>query len=671
MSRPGCAEGSAPGKRPTALDVAIEMAALLTACLVFALVAIRGRPLSGAPWRPLIPLALALLLGLLAFRSRRPRAGPHDRAGLAPGRWLAGLGNPGLVIASAFFAVLLAMPPGSHTLGADAGVYFEQLGGVFLGGRPFTQAGAEPGVLVLLAPFYLLGHGVALSARAVGVDVAANGETQPYHNAVRLGAAVYGLLAALFAQRAAARFVRPLLAAVCAAGFWLASTLYHYTVAEPAGAHAPGAAASSLLLLLWLRAREAPERGGRWVAVALVGGLLVTVQRYDAYLLLPALLSGTTLVWWRLRRGDLAGRRRTALAVAAAGAAFGLAVLPLVLLTLASPDRFLLNPEIIRTQMLSDWARPHIGPSLFSSNGGLFAWTPLAVPAVMGLVLLARRDPKVGLALLATLALGVYVLASNPTWSAGVSFGARRFTEAYPLLVLGLCVAADALLRRPWALGLSALALFVALNVLFSEQVQRGRVEPGDALSFLTLVQGSAADFHQALGHPGSWPANWIFAWKHGVSPGRFDDLFGRTPMHGWALRIGSPEDAAVLGRGWSRAEEGGAGRWAEGEDATLFFTLTAPVDRFLRLRGAAARDPGARTQSVRVEVNGDAAGSLSLTGQERVWEAVVPAAAWRPGLNEVRFRAAWSLSRKEAWAVDQPPFAAWRLEEIAVGSVR
>ena len=89
----------------------------------------------------------------------------------------------------------------------------------------------------------------------------------------------------------------------------------------------------------------------------------MTIQRYDAYLLLPALLSATALVWSRWRQGDPDGRRRTALAVAGAGAAFGLAVLPLVLLTLASPDRFLLNPEIIRSQMLSDWARPHVGPA--------------------------------------------------------------------------------------------------------------------------------------------------------------------------------------------------------------------------------------------------------------------------------------------------------------------
>jgi hypothetical protein len=670
MSRPGGADDSASSLRPAVLDPAIEIAALLAALPAFALVMLRGRSLADATaaWRPLLPLALAILLGLLALRSRRARVGPPVRAGLAPGHWLAGLEAPGLLLATVFVGLLLALPPASETLGADGGVYLEQLRAVVLGGRLFTHPGAEPGMVVLLAPFYLLGHGVAVGAKALGIDVAASGDSEPYLNALRLGAATYGLLAALFAQRAAARFVTPLLASVCAAGFWLGSTLYHYTLAEPVMPHAPGAAASSLLLLLWLRARESPGRSGRWMAVAFVGGLLVTIQRYDAYLLLPALLSAVMLAWRHLRRRNPAGRRPAALTAAAACAAFGLAVLPLVLLTLATPDRFLLNPEIIRTQMLADWARPHVAPLLFSSNGGFFAWTPLAVPAVVGLVLLARRSPGVGLPLLTTLALGVYVLASTPTWSAGFSFGARRLTEAYPLLVLGLCVTAQALLRRPAVLGFFALALFVLQNVLFSEQVQRGRVLPGDSASFLTAVSGAAEDFHRALGHPGSWPANWAFAWEHGVSPGRFDDLYGRRPRNAWSLRIGSPEDAAVVGRGWSRAEEGGAGRWAEGEDATLLLTLTPPVDRRLRLRGASARSPDARTQSVSVEVNGRRTGSLSLTPEGRTWEVLVPAAAWRSGLNEIRFRPAWRLSRKEAWAVDELPYAAWKLEEIAVG---
>jgi hypothetical protein len=672
MSGPGGAAGGAPRSRPGALEVAIEAAALLTALFVATSIVLRGRPLAGAvsAWRPLLPLALLALFGLLAWRSRRAVASPAATPGLAPGRWLAGLGPPGLVLAAVLLCVLAALPPPSGTLGADGQAYLEQLRGVLLEGRLGTHPGVEAGATVLWAPFYFVGHAVARFAALAGLDVPADGTSEPYRSALHLGAVAYALLAAAFAQRAAARFVSPLLAAVCAAGLWLGSSLFHYTVAEPAMAHAPAAAVSSLLLLFWLRAREAPERAGRWIAVGLVGGLLVAVQRYDVYLLLPAVLSAAVILRGRWATGDTLVRRRTAFAVAATLLAFAVSVLPLVVLTLASPSRFLLDPEIARSRMLADWARPHVLPLLFASNGGFFAWTPLAVPAVLGLVLLARRDRRVGLALLATLALGVYVLASNPTWWAGFSFGARRLTEAYPILVVGLAVLGAALLRRPWVLGVAGLALFAGQGVLFSAQMRKGRVEPGDAMSFLAVAQGALADVHDALGHPGSWPASWAFAWKHGVSPGRFDELYGRVPRDRWVVRVGTPEDAAVLGRGWSRPAEPG-GRWAQQDEATLLVTLVGPADRSLRLRGAAARHPGGREQDVAVEVNGSPAGRLRLDAAGRSWEVLVPASSWREGLNEVRFRAAWRLSRQEAWAAGEPPFVGFRLDEVAVEPVR
>lgn len=669
MSRTDATPGAARAGRR--LDAALEVVALAGAALGIGVTLLKG-PLFGrvgvASLRPLLPPLLLCVFGLLAWRARRAGTEPRESPGLGPGRWLAGLGVPDLVPLGVFFLLLLALPPAPTMLGADGQAYLEQLGGILLRGQPATHFGVEPGASLLWAPFFSLGHVVALAAGAAGLDLPANGESEPYRSALRLGAAVYGFLAAVLAQRAAARFVPPLVAAVCAAGFWLGSSLLHYTLAEPAMAHAPATAVSSLLLLLWLRAREAPDRAGRWLALGLVGGLLVSLQRYDVYLLLPAALAAASVLGSRSRSGDPAVRRRALRTVAGAAGLFLLALLPLALLALASPDRFLLNPGIIRSSLLADAARPHVLPLLFSSNGGLFAWTPLAMPAVAGLFILARRDRATGLTLLVTLALGVYLLASNPTWWSGWSFGARRLTEAYPLLVVGLSVLADAALRRPAILGLGLLGLLVVPNVLFSRQVQLGRVERGDAVSFVAVARGAATDFHAVVGHPGSWPASWIFAWRHGVSPGRFDELYGRAPRASWNVRVGSPEDAAVMGRGWSRpvASEAG-GRWAEEDEATLLVTLTAPADRRLRLRGEAPRHPEGREQVVAVQVNGHPAGRFRLTPEGTSWGAVVPAAAWRPGLNEVRLRSAWRLSREEAWATDQAPFVGWKLEELAI----
>jgi hypothetical protein len=638
------------------LVLAIAAPALLSFLLRRPALAGIGAGDLAVPWGA----SLLLLMGLLALRGRLGARAASASATRRPS-------PETLVLLAAFFAVLSLAQPSGASLGGDSAAYVQQLKEVYLHGHSDSQRGVEPGASILWAPFFLLGHAVARAAEALGLGVAAEGEGAPYRNALRLGAAAYALLAAALAQRAAARFVSPLLAAVCAAGLWLGSSLFHYTVAEPAMAHAPATAVSSLLLLLWLRARERPERVGRWLVIGLVGGLLVAIQRYDVYLLLPVALSGASFLVSSWRAGDAAARRRTLLVAAGVVAVFAASVTPLVLLTLSTPDRYLLNPDVIRSQMLADWARPHVTALLFASNGGLFAWTPLVLLAVPGLVALAWRDRRVGLSLLATLALGVYVLASNPTWWAGYSFGARRLTEAYPILVLGLCVVAEALLRRPWSLGVVLLALAIAQNVLFSAQMRKGRVEPGDATSFLAVGQGAAADFHEALGHPGSWPANWVFAWKHGVSPGRFDELYGRVPRDAWVVRLGTPEDGAILGRGWSRPLAGPAGRWAEADETTLLVTLTAPADRWLRLRGAAARHPEGREQVVRVEVGGRPAGEFTLSPAGRSWEVLVPAASWVTGLNEVRFLPAWRLLRQEAWAVDEPPFVGWRLETVAI----
>jgi hypothetical protein len=131
---------------------------------------------------------------------------------------------------------------------------------------------------------------------------------------------------------------------------------------------------------------------------------------------------------------------------------------------------------------------------------------------------------------------------------------------------------------------------------------------------------------------------------------------------------VGSAEDGTVMGRGWSRPTRGGPlARWAEEDETTLLVTLTAPADRRLRLRAAAARHPEGRAQEVSVAVNGRPAGVAQLTPDGQTWDAAVPAASWREGLNEIRFRASWRLSRKEAWSVDELPFVGWRLETVAI----
>jgi hypothetical protein len=644
------------------IDIPLELLVLGGGLLILARVLLRGF------WHPHVAWAVPPVVvgALLAVRVRRGVL-RGERNNWRPGRWLSGVRTPTLVLAGCFLVVVALVPPSRQTLGADGANYLQQMSDVILHGRLSTQPGIEPGATILQAPFFVLGHAATLAISAAGGDAVPDGTGLVYRSALRLGSAAYGLLAAALAWFICRRFFPPTFSAVCVGGVWLSSTLFHYSVAEPGMTHAAAAALASLLLLLWLRAREKPQRAGRWIAVALVGGLLVSTQRYDVYLLLPAVMTGAGFVSARWQGGDVSTRRRILLAVAGAAGAFTLALLPLVFISFALPGGFLLDPQTIGTTMLGRWDRPHIGEVLFSSNRGLFAWTPVALLGTIGLVVFARRERRIAVALLATLALGVVVLGSNPTWSAGWSFGARRFTEAFAILALGFNAFATAALRRPRVLGAVGLVGLIAVNLSLSFQYRWGAVGGGDTVSFTRAIQEVVADVYGLVGHPPSWPANWLFAARYGVGPDRFDDLYGQLPRAQWRVRLGTAEDAAILGRGWSGpyGESPNVQRWAQGTDATLLFTLPGPVDRRLVLEGAAAWHSEGRVQGIAVEVNGEAAGRLILTTRARRLGLIVPASLWSEGLNEVCFRPEWVLSPREAWETGQPPYGAWYAADV------
>ena len=642
-----------------ALDVVLALAilAVVVRCLVprrFVLGAgVAGTPAELAP----VVLGAFALLCLRVAVARRLETPP----GLKPGRWFAGLGAPAVVLAAAFAFVLASRPPTASPMGADEAAYLRQLQGVMLEGR-LGEAGVEPGPTLLWAPFYLLAHAIVGVLRLAGFDVAADGWGEPYRNAIRLGSAAWALVAAALAWSLSRRFVPSLLAAVCVAAYWLGSPLFHYTWAEPAMAHAPATALTSLLVWLWLRARDGAGGGRTWVALGLVAGLLVATQRYDAYFLLLPL--GSALASVRARTGP-----RGRWVAFAAGAAV-LAALPLALVSLGSPEKILVHPGTAGDVFLSEWRRPHVAEVLFASNGGLFAWTPLALVGVAGLVVLARREPRTALPLLATLAAGILLLASTRVWWGGWSFGARRLTEAYPILALGLSAAGAALLRRPAVLGAAALATLMGLNVAWSHAVRTGAIPQGDATSFANAASHAVNRLYATLGHPFSWPAPWLFAWKHELGPDRFDALFGRAPQTSWDLRIGSAEDAAVLGHGWSRPasdEGGGRFRWAIGPESTLLVTLTAPETRVLSFGAAGCRNQAGAPQVVDLLVNGRLVRRLELRPEPGKHVVVVPRAFWVTGLNEIALASAWQLSPVEAHALREAPGSGFRLDAFAL----
>jgi hypothetical protein len=101
---------------------------------------------------------------------------------------------------------------------------------------------------------------------------------------------------------------------------------------------------------------------------------------------------------------------------------------------------------------------------LFSPGRGLLLYSPVLLFAFVGLV----RGRSRLLYLCAALATAAYVVAAANSWDwyGGQSFGARRLTDALPLLIILLVPAVDAIVRTRWLwayVGLLAWSVFVEL----------------------------------------------------------------------------------------------------------------------------------------------------------------------------------------------------------------
>lgn len=353
--------------------------------------------------------------------------------------------------------------------------------------EPLTPAGRRVnfgtiGSAILWAPFYAVADAGVRLARAAGAEVEADGYSQPYIAAVAYGSAVYGFLALLLsigvARRITGHGIGPALVV------WLGTPLLFYMYAAPPYAHACSAFAVALFVTLWLRVR-AEWRTAGIVALGATAALMAMVREQDAFFALgPA-------VDFVCRPSPAGGWRRRAAAALAGAAAFAICFQPQLFAYEAINGHF--SPSRLVARKMN-WTAPHALQVLFSAEHGFFFWTPLAVVAIAGLVILAWRGSpahadgrRVGACALVMLLAQVYVSGSVESWTVAGAFGQRRFVALTVLLVLGLASVWARSARAAPALRY-AVAAYAALGIwwnvgmmtLFGAGLMdRQRIEPG------------------------------------------------------------------------------------------------------------------------------------------------------------------------------------------------
>ena len=496
------------------------------------------------------------------------------------------------------------------------------------------------GPAVVWTPFFLLGEGVARAEAWLGAQPDLSGYGPEHRNAVALGSLLYGFLAILLIHDLLRRHFRESTALMAALLAWLASFLPWYMVQQPTMSHAPSAFAATFVLWLWERERGRRDAWGCFKLGLAVGLAMCVRWQNGVLLLLPGLelLAG-------LRRGR-AALRATAWRSGLLGLGASIGAFPQMAVWKALYDEWVLRYPPHGADFLR-LDHPFALQTLFSSRHGLLSWTPVFWLGYLGFLPLLRRRPGLALPLLGPLLIMTYVNMCSGDWWAGASFSNRRFDSLLPILALGFAAGLDLLrswvARRPQsALALVAVPL-VAWNLGLAEQLRRGLLPRDDTAAFSRMAGGAAAVLADAVGSPTTWPASWIFAWRHGLPPSQYDLLVGKYLFYrqnnlGGRLELGAPGDEAFLDRGFSRVIASYAGERARRfrGRARLFAPLDVPEDLGIRLRAAAPAGP----QEVRLAVNGRPVGSILAGPSFSEQRVFVPAGFWRREINEVALEA-------------------------------
>lgn len=304
------------------------------------------------------------------------------------------------------------------------------------------------GCAILWSPFYGVGH-VAAGLTGARRD----GFSTPYIAAVAYGSALYGFLAIVLAIRCAGRLGFNGFAGGLAA--WFGTPLLFYMYVAPPFSHACSAFTVALFTYVWLRVRDDWSPAGM-AALGAAGALMAMTREQDIFFAAGPVLDFGLHILTQSPKPKAQG-------LFAAAVAFIAVYAPQLAAYRVLNGHF--GPHASVANKMK-WYAPHALQVLFSLEHGYFVWTPLAVLAIVGVLMLAippeggsdkktpvvsafRRNP-VWLCLFVMFALQVYIGGSVDSWTIAGGFGQRRFVALTTVIVIGLSRLRVLTDRGPW-----------------------------------------------------------------------------------------------------------------------------------------------------------------------------------------------------------------------------
>ena len=302
------------------------------------------------------------------------------------------------------------------------------------------------GPAILWVPFLCTTHLAITTLNRFGLHIKADGFSRPYLLTMALATAGYGFLGLWLSFCLARKYVAERWAFLATVGYWFASSLLVYMYLNPAWSHAHSLFAVALFLWYWHRTKG-HRAGMQWIVLGLLGALMVNIYYLNIVLLLVPALEALGEYMARLYGGR--NQRTSFVRLLGSHALF-------VALFLIGMFPTLITRKIIYGQYLAtgypqvgewNWTHPVFASVLFSSDHGLFSWTPILAFAVVGLILFRSYDRKFAIYLGVVSLSFFYAISCYVNWDGLSSFGNRFFISLGPVFIIGLAALFDRLRR--------------------------------------------------------------------------------------------------------------------------------------------------------------------------------------------------------------------------------
>lgn len=322
------------------------------------------------------------------------------------------------------------------------------------------------GLSFLYAPFFLVGHGVA-----VFTPFADDGYSQPYAMALVFSAMFYVILGLWFLRKLLLRYFDELTTLITLILVLFGTNLLYYSSWSAAMPHSYNFGLIAMFLYLNNRWHE-QITAKNTIVLGLLTGLIVLIRPTNILvLILIAFWKVTSLKSLQDKLFFFLKNYRFILLMAAS---FVLIWVPQFIYWKYVSGKFLFfSYSGIGGKFF--WSHPQIGEILLSLRKGWWIYTPLMLVATLSIVFLFRKLPAMATAIFLFVGLNIYVQASWWCWWFGGGFGLRAFIDSYAILAIPLAVLVSKAVALKWrgAPVLLLLGLLTWYNLFQTKQYNR------------------------------------------------------------------------------------------------------------------------------------------------------------------------------------------------------